>query len=46
MEASVITVTDKSYVEEVKQFLGYKPGNCEWHIERCVTVDFQRNANA
>ena len=37
MEVGVITAPDESHAEEVKQFLGHKPGNYKWHIERCVT---------
>ena len=37
MEVGVITAPDESHAEEVKQFLGHKGGNWEWHIERCVT---------
>ena len=36
MEVGVITAPDKRHAEEVKQFLGHKGGNWEWHIERCV----------
>lgn len=37
MEVGVISVPDGSYAEEIKTFLGHKPGNFKWHIERCVT---------
>ena len=37
MEVGVITAPDEQHAEEVKQFLGHKGGNWEWHIERCVT---------
>lgn len=37
MEVGVITAPDLPHAEEVKQFLGHKPGNYKWHIERCVT---------
>ncbi len=37
MEVGVISVPDESYAEEIKTFLGHKPGNYKWHIERCVT---------
>ena len=37
MEVGVITAPDERHSEEVKQFLGHKPGNYKWHIERCVT---------
>ena len=37
MEVGVITAPDEPHAEEVKQFLGHKPGNYKWHIERCVT---------
>lgn len=37
MEVGVITAPDAPHAEEVKQFLGHKPGNYKWHIERCVT---------
>ncbi len=37
MEVGVIRVPDKLHAEEIKQFLGHKPGNFKWHIERCVT---------
>ena len=37
MEVGVITAPDERHAEEVKQFLGHKGGNWEWHIERCVT---------
>ena len=37
MEVGVISVPDESYAEEIKTFLGHKPGNFKWHIERCVT---------
>ena len=37
MEVGVITAPDERHAEEVKQFLGHKPGNYKWHIERCVT---------
>ena len=37
MEVGVITAPDEPHAEEIKQFLGHKPGNYKWHIERCVT---------
>ena len=37
MEVGVITAPDMPHAEEMKQFLGHKPGNYKWHIERCVT---------
>lgn len=37
MEVGVITAPDAPHAEEVKAFLGHKPGNYKWHIERCVT---------
>ena len=37
MEVGVITAPDAPHAEEMKQFLGHKPGNYKWHIERCVT---------
>ncbi len=37
MEVGVIHVPDELHAEELKQFLGHKPGNYKWHIERCVT---------
>ncbi|MDE0086064.1 MAG: GNAT family N-acetyltransferase [Candidatus Poribacteria bacterium] len=37
MEVGVITAPDERHAEEVKQFLGHKGGNWEWHIEQCVT---------
>ena len=37
MEVGVITAPDTPHAEAVKQFLGHKPGNYKWHIERCVT---------
>ncbi len=37
MEVGVITAPDAPHAQEVKQFLGHKGGNWEWHIERCVT---------
>ena len=37
MEVGVITAPDESHANEIKQFLGHKPGNYKWHIERCVT---------
>ena len=37
MEVGVITAPDVPHAEEMKQFLGHKPGNYKWHIERCVT---------
>lgn len=37
MEVGVITAPDERHAEEMKQFLGHKPGNYKWHIERCVT---------
>ena len=36
MEVGVITAPDAPHAEEVKQFLGHKGGNWEWHIQRCV----------
>ncbi len=36
MEVGVVTAPDEPHAEEVKQFLGHKGGNWEWHIERCV----------
>ena len=36
MEVGVITAPDMPHAEEMKQFLGHKPGNYKWHIERCV----------
>ena len=37
MEVGVVTAPDIPHAEEMKQFLGHKPGNYKWHIERCVT---------
>ena len=37
MEIGVITAPDEPHAAEIKQFLGHKPGNYKWHIERCVT---------
>ena len=37
MEVGVITAPDAPHADEMKQFLGHKPGNYKWHIERCVT---------
>lgn len=37
MEVGVITAPDEPHAAEIKQFLGHKPGNYKWHIERCVT---------
>ena len=37
MEVGVISVPDEPHAEEVKKFLGHKPGHFKWHIERCVT---------
>ena len=37
MEVGVVTAPDTPHAEEMKQFLGHKPGNYKWHIERCVT---------
>lgn len=37
MEVGVMTAPDEPHAEEVKQFLGHKPGNYKWHIERCVS---------
>ena len=37
MEVGVIDAPDGSSAEEIKKFLGHKPGNFKWHIERCVT---------
>ena len=37
MEVGMITAPDAPHAEEVKQFLGHKPGSYKWHIERCVT---------
>ena len=34
MEVGVITAPDIPHAEEVKRFLGHKPGNYKWHIER------------
>ena len=31
-----VTAPDAPHAEEIKQFLGHKPGNYKWHIERCV----------
>ena len=39
MEVIVITAPDAPHAEEVKAFLGHKPGNYRWHIERCVTEE-------
>ena len=36
MEVGVITAPDAPHAEEIKQFLGHKGGNWEWHIQRCV----------
>lgn len=36
MEVGVMTAPDEPHAEEVKQFLGHKPGNYKWHIERCI----------
>ena len=36
MEVGVITAPDEPHSEEIKKFLGHKPGNYKWHIERCV----------
>ena len=37
MEVGVITAPDEPHAAEINQFLGHKPGNYKWHIERCVT---------
>ncbi|RKU18813.1 hypothetical protein C6501_02170 [Candidatus Poribacteria bacterium] len=37
MEVGVINVPDEPHAEEIKKFLGHKPGNFKWHIDRCVT---------
>ena len=37
MEVGVVSTPDDVYAEEIKKFLGHKPGNFKWHIERCVT---------
>lgn len=37
MEVGILSAPDESYAEEIKKFLGHKPGNFKWHIERCVT---------
>ena len=37
MEVGIITAPDEPHAAEIKQFLGHKPGNYKWHIERCVT---------
>ena len=37
MEVGVVTAPDTPHAEEIKQFLGHKPRNYKWHIERCVT---------
>ncbi|MDE0637249.1 MAG: hypothetical protein OXI43_15545 [Candidatus Poribacteria bacterium] len=37
MEVGVINVPNEPHAEEIKKFLGHKPGNFKWHIERCVT---------
>ena len=37
MEVGMLSAPDASYAEEIKKFLGHKPGNFKWHIERCVT---------
>lgn len=37
MEVGLIAAPDAPHAEEIKQFLGHKPGNYKWHIERCVT---------
>lgn len=36
MEVGVVRVPDESHAEDIKKFLGHKPGNFKWHIERCV----------
>ena len=36
MEVGMINVPDELHAEEIKKFLGHKPGNFKWHIERCV----------
>jgi len=36
MEVGVIVAPDKEHAEEIKPFLGHKPGHFKWHIERCV----------
>ena len=37
MEVGVITAPNELHADEIKQFLGHKPGNYKWHIEQCVT---------
>ena len=39
MEVGVVTAPDAPHAEAMKQFLGHKPGNYKWHIERCVTEE-------
>lgn len=36
MEVGMINAPDEPHAEEIKQFLGHKPGNFKWHIDRCV----------
>ena len=36
MEVGVITTPDEVHAEEIKRFLGHKPGKWQSHIERCV----------
>ena len=36
MEVGVIHAPDEPHADEIKEFLGHKPGNYKWHIERCV----------
>ena len=36
MEVDMINVPDVPHAEEIKKFLGHKPGNFKWHIDRCV----------
>ncbi len=36
MDVGAISVPDESHAEQIKKFLGHKPGNFKWHIERCV----------
>ena len=42
MEVGIITAPDSAHGEEMKQFLGHKPGTYKWHIERCVTEVLDR----
>ncbi len=37
MEVGVVTAPDTAHAEEMKRFLGHKPGTYKWHIQRCVT---------